>query len=236
MSIGVVVIEENFLIRWGLIAALQQDARLELYGSGFDARSALYGLERRPSVVLLGSGTGALSWLKETLRDVRTYFPRGPIVALSPQEVRSPSDAFAVAETADADVILLNPGIHPLDICRTVLQAAVTYQSRQNGADGDGHAWMLRRPPMVGLERLTPREWDVLKLLAKRWESQEIAEVLSISYSTVRSHLRSIYAKLGVSNRREAVSEAVRILRYWQGRSPQERNGSADAVDPTGCP
>src|SRR5690606_7516749 len=109
VSIGVVVIEEDFLVRWGLIAALQQDARLELYGSGFDARSALYGLERRPSVVLLGSGAGALSRLKETLRDVRTYFPRGPIVALSPHEVRSAADAFTVAESADADVILLNP-------------------------------------------------------------------------------------------------------------------------------
>src|SRR5690606_41767534 len=108
-STAVGVIVETSLIRWGLMAAVQQDARLELYGSGFDPRSALYGLERRPSVVLLGSGAGALSRLKETLRDVRTYFPRGPIVALSPHEVRSAADAFTVAESADADVILLNP-------------------------------------------------------------------------------------------------------------------------------
>src|SRR5690606_25816642 len=112
--------------------------------------------------------------LRDMVREVRVYFPRGPIVALSPKELRSASDALAVAEGSDPDVTLLNPGTHPLDICRTVLQAAVMYYSRRDGGEnGFGNGWVPRRPPMVGLERLTPREWDVLKLLAKRWESQE---------------------------------------------------------------
>ena len=66
------------------------------------------------------------------------------------------------------------------------------------------------RPSAQGLiEPLSERELDVLRLLGSDLDGPEIARELVVSLHTVRSHTKSIYAKLGVNNRRAAVSRAA---------------------------
>jgi two-component system, NarL family, response regulator LiaR len=71
------------------------------------------------------------------------------------------------------------------------------------------------RPDGAGLRpissRLTPREWEVLDLLCAGRSTDEIADSLVVSSETVRSHVKNILRKLGVSSRREAVEEARRL-------------------------
>jgi len=59
------------------------------------------------------------------------------------------------------------------------------------------------------LKKLTPREIQILKLLGKQASNQEIADTLYISLSTTKSHLRSIYRKLGIHGRSEAISFVI---------------------------
>ena len=66
----------------------------------------------------------------------------------------------------------------------------------------------FRKPPKAkdaGLEQLTPREEEVLALLAKGYITKEIADQMGISFDTVRFHLKHIYQKLHVRSRSEAL-------------------------------
>ena len=65
-------------------------------------------------------------------------------------------------------------------------------------------------PPEEGAVRLTQREIDVLRLIAKGYRGPEVAALLGIGASTVTSYVRDIYRKLGISSRAEAAMEAAR--------------------------
>ena len=67
------------------------------------------------------------------------------------------------------------------------------------------------RPADPLIEALTPREHEVLELVADGLPNREIAQALSISEHTVKFHLASIFGKLGVSTRTEAVQRGVRL-------------------------
>jgi DNA-binding NarL/FixJ family response regulator len=67
------------------------------------------------------------------------------------------------------------------------------------------------RPTEVPRQPLTPRELEVLELVSQGLPSKLIAHALGVSESTVKYHLSSIYAKLGVASRTEAVSRAARL-------------------------
>jgi DNA-binding NarL/FixJ family response regulator len=64
--------------------------------------------------------------------------------------------------------------------------------------------------PVVAGERLTPRELEVLRLVAEGLDNRVIGRRLGITRSTVKHHLEAVYAKLGVHGRMEAVREGVR--------------------------
>jgi LuxR family maltose regulon positive regulatory protein len=65
------------------------------------------------------------------------------------------------------------------------------------------------RPPLV--EPLSEREFEVLRLLRSRLSTPEIARELYISVHTVRSHVKSIYGKLGVHRRADAIRQAEKF-------------------------
>ena len=79
-------------------------------------------------------------------------------------------------------------------------------RSSRAGAVGRGSPG----PPSPAFRGLTPRELEVLRLVAEGLTDAQVAERLVLSLRTVHSHLRSIYRKLGVRSRSAATSTAIR--------------------------
>jgi len=69
----------------------------------------------------------------------------------------------------------------------------------------DFQALLAARPLRSGIENLTPRQEEILRLLAKGFYYREIGAALGISPFTVRAHLHFVYSKLGVKSRAQAV-------------------------------
>ena len=88
-----------------------------------------------------------------------------------------------------------------------------------SGADAGARAGAGAGEPVV-VESLSPRELDVLRLLASELNGPDIARELVLSLNTIRTHTKNIYAKLGVTNRRAAVRRAheLKLLRAHMSR------------------
>ena len=66
-------------------------------------------------------------------------------------------------------------------------------------------------PPSAAPAQLTSSELAVLRFLPSHMTNQEIAEALFLSINTIKTHLRSVYRKLGVTTRRQAISRGSRM-------------------------
>lgn len=91
---------------------------------------------------------------------------------------------------------------------------ALTCIMEENGGAAAG-AVNKRPRTKAAVERLTPRQHEILKLLAQGFYYKEIGATLGISHATVRAHLHSVYRKLEVNSRSRAV-----IKFHEQGRQP----------------
>jgi two-component system NarL family response regulator len=125
---------------------------------------------------------------------------------------------------AGARIIVLTMYKGDEDIYRAMAAGASTYLLKDTLADDlprivrEVHAGRRMLPPdvLARLEEraasptLTPREIEVMKLVAAGRRDKEIALALSISSQTARVHMKNIFAKLGVSDRTEAMSVAIR--------------------------
>ena len=141
---------------------------------------------RAPPIVLLASDPPP-SWTAEALRaGVRVALPRST----------SASELVAAIEAAAAGLIVLHP-----DAVKGLLDEVP-----------DGAAPMAAggRIELGAVEALTPRELQILGMLAQGLGNKQIAWQLKISEHTVKFHLASIFGKLGASTRTEAVTQGLR--------------------------
>lgn len=83
---------------------------------------------------------------------------------------------------------------------------------------------------MIYVEPLTPREQEVLALVAQGFTNEQIADALVISKRTVRQHLNHIYAKLGVSSRLQAVLKANLLVYVGQSQGHADRQAAPDSL------
>ncbi len=198
----VLIIEDHQVVAEGLAALINDQKDMKVVGqAGTVAESIGLAAELKPDLVLvdfrLTDGTGA-----DAATAIRQLRPETKLIFLT----REDSDAarFAALEAGASGFI------HKSRAAQEVVDAIRTVADGGNLFTPRGIAQLLnsRREIEAQLERLTAREKEVLRLMAEGIASRDIASKLGISYTTVRTHIRSLGSKLGVHSKLEAIVKA----------------------------
>ena len=204
----VLVVDDHEVFSEALELLLGRQPDLRLVGSARDAEEAMAMLDQEPDVVLMDLDMPGEDGIAATRR-IREAVPDAKVVLLT--GIQSPE---VIAEALAAGACGYVPKTRAVDELMDVVRraaageivmpegdlAAVLERLQDARADAGGAA----------LERLTPRETEILSALASGHTANEIAASLGISALTVQSHMKSILAKLGVHSKIEAVTLAWR--------------------------
>ena len=198
----ILIVEDHQIVADGLTALLNTQKDMEVVGhAGSVAESAEKAAELTPDIVLLDfrltDGTGA-----DAAAAIRRVSPQAKHIFLT----REDSDVarFAALESGASGFI------HKSRAATEVVDAIRKVAAGGNLITPGAIATLLNRRRQTESQResLTPREKEVLRLMAGGVSSRDIADQLGISYATVRTHIRSLGAKLGVHSKVQAIVKA----------------------------
>jgi len=203
MSVRVLLVDDHSVVRQGLRMFLRLDPELEIVGEAVNGEEAVK-LSRRlqPDVVLMDLLMPVMDGLAATTI-IRQEMPDVEIVALT-SVLEDSSIAGAIRSGA---IGYLLKDTEADELCRAI-KAAAAGQVQLSPQVVGRLMREIRIPDSP--ERLTERETDVLRSLAKGLSNKEIAAELSIAEKTVKAHVSSIFSKLGVLSRTQAALYAVR--------------------------
>jgi DNA-binding NarL/FixJ family response regulator len=208
--IRIVLVDDHTLVREGIRTLLGLVADLELVGEAASGEAALRVVgETRPDVLLLdmrmpeGDGLFVVSELAR-----RGQLPATLILttfdddAAAIEVVRAGARGFLLK---DVTLERLVSAVRALAAGETLIQPALTARAEQKLSEAS------RTPvPTTGdAEPMTPREREVLRLLAAGYSNREIARALFIAEGTVKNHVSNILTKMAVRDRTRAVLKAA---------------------------
>ena len=202
MPITIAIVEDNAAVAASLENAITASGNCRCVCSSRDGEHALRTLPvHRPDVVIMDIELPGISGIECTAR-LKRLLPNTQILILT---VYADTPQIFKALEAGASGYLLKRAM-PEEISRAINDV------KSGGAPMSAEiarkvvqSFRKPAPAPAALEVLTPRETEILGLLAQAYTSKEIASELGISYETVCSHLGKIYAKLHVRSRTEAV-------------------------------
>jgi len=211
-AIRVLVVEDHNVVRQGLVALLGLVEGIRVVGEASDGAEAIAQFRKHQPDV--------------TLVDLR--LPKiGGVEVIQRVREETPQARFVVLTTYDGDE----------DIYRALKSGAKAYLLKGMTTDElittirEVHAGRSHIPPAIaerlaermGTEDLTPREAEVLEQIVSGKSNKEIAAELEISEATVKTHINTLLSKLGVTDRTQAATAAIRrgIVPFESLRKPE---------------
>jgi DNA-binding NarL/FixJ family response regulator len=211
-KIRVLLADDHVMVRQGIRRFLEDAGDIEVVAEAEDGAAALRLVEaQRPDVAVLDIRMPQMTGVEAT-RQIKERFPQVRVLILTAYD-DDPYVFTLLQAGADGYVLKTASGDELVRAVRTVHQGG-TMLSPEIAAKVVRQV-ATHRPEQAAdqIEPLTGRELDVLRLAAQGLTNRAIGHALQISHRTVQGHLASIYGKLGVSSRTEAVTEALR--RGW---------------------
>lgn len=202
-KVRVLLVDDHGVVRQGMKLYLATDSSIEVVGEAKNGQEALTQVEKlEPNVVIMDLLMPVMDGIS-AIREIKKHFPEVEIVAVtSVLEDKKVVDAVQAGAMGyllkDTDAAALSEAIH----------AASRGEVRLHPEAAKRLMREVRTPEMR--ESLTPRETEILKLLAQGHSNKHIARETGVEERTVKAHVSSILAKLGLSSRTQAALFALK--------------------------
>ncbi len=217
--IKVLLVDDQSLIRQGLKVLLELEPDLEVVGEAENGDIALkMVVELNPDVVLMDVRMPILDGVAAT-KEINTHFPKVKVLVLTTFDddeyvqlaLQNGAMGYLLKDTPSEELAI---AIRAINKGYTQLGPGIVKKLMTQFSGSKNH--QSSPPPPASLVELTPREKEVLRLIATGDSNKEIAKKLYISEGTVKNHVTNILNRLGLRDRTQAAIFANSFFDYLQ--------------------
>ena len=197
--IRILAVDDHPVVRQGIAGMLALEADMNLVGQASNGREAIQQFRaHRPDITLMDLQMPEMNGL-DALIAIRNEYPDAKVIMLTTytgdvqilRALKAGAWGYLLKSTLHRDLLHTIRGVYE---GKKALSPEVSYEVAEHGTD----------------EALTPREVDVLRLIAAGNSNKRVADKLSIGEASVKSHVENILSKLGANDRTHAVTIALK--------------------------
>lgn len=215
--IRVLIVDDQDIVRQGLQVILGRQPDLEVVGAAVDGEDALTLAARlKPDVVLMDLKMPRLNGIHATRRITQAW-PEIKVIALTTYDddewvfdaIKAGASGYLLKDSDQADIVAAVRGARAGEVrIDPKVAGKVLAEFKRLQPGGVSGRLSVRDEPL--LEELSEREMDVLRLLARGYTNQEIADALFLSVGTVKNYVSRIIGKLQANDRTQAAIYALK--------------------------